>query len=252
MHVPSHSISSDDGLSSQHNINSASSSPFDHELISSYSPSHQRIMGNSHEDVSFDDSKHSLLSEDVEGGQQLYQSSSISESKGRVGHAPSIFRSGSQKHKTQDYRVSLFEEPSRGGPREVMGGEREDTFLTSYIPQFLQTDVKFIDHHPYKFRQIRELFNVSTSDYVHSFSETFKEKITEGGASGAFFFYSGDSRFISKSCTESEFQKLISIIGPYHKHVMAHPSTLLIRIYGAHCLGFMFLFSIYIDLIYIG
>lgn len=34
--------------------------------------------------------------------------------------------------------------------------------------------------------------------------KTIKERLTEGGASGAFFFFTKDERFIAKSCTTDE------------------------------------------------
>ncbi len=35
--------------------------------------------------------------------------------------------------------------------------------------------------------------------------KTIKERLTEGGASGAFFFFTKDEKFIAKSCTTEEF-----------------------------------------------
>ena len=40
------------------------------------------------------------------------------------------------------------------------------------------------------------------------FSTTVKERLTEGGASGAFFFFSKDEKFIAKSCTLAELETL--------------------------------------------
>jgi hypothetical protein len=37
-----------------------------------------------------------------------------------------------------------------------------------------------------------------------SFKRTIKERLTEGGASGAFFFFTKDEKFIAKSCTLEE------------------------------------------------
>lgn len=37
-----------------------------------------------------------------------------------------------------------------------------------------------------------------------AFSSTIKERITEGGASGAFFFFSKGETFLAKSCTTEE------------------------------------------------
>lgn len=34
--------------------------------------------------------------------------------------------------------------------------------------------------------------------------KTIKERLTEGGASGAFFFFTKDEKFIAKSCTLDE------------------------------------------------
>ncbi len=40
------------------------------------------------------------------------------------------------------------------------------------------------------------------------FSTTIKERLTQGGASGAFFFFSKGEKFIAKSCTATELESL--------------------------------------------
>lgn len=53
---------------------------------------------------------------------------------------------------------------------------------------------------------------------IRSFMATIKERLTEGGASGAFFFFTKDETFIAKSCTVEEFihiRKSASILANY-------------------------------------
>jgi hypothetical protein len=59
----------------------------------------------------------------------------------------------------------------------------------------------FIDYLPAEFAQIRKHFKIDTSTFVDEWSTAAKVKLNEGGASQAFFFYSGGERFIAKSCT---------------------------------------------------
>ena len=40
------------------------------------------------------------------------------------------------------------------------------------------------------------------------FATTIKERLTQGGASGAFFFFSKGEKFIAKSCSSSELDTL--------------------------------------------
>lgn len=98
--------------------------------------------------------------------------------------------------------------------------------------------IVFVDHKPQTFRRIREHFGVELEDYVASFGSTQKERFTEGGSSEAFFFYSGDERYMVKTCTEAEFQTLLAIVEAYAAYVCepANRATFCVRLLGAHCL----------------
>lgn len=66
--------------------------------------------------------------------------------------------------------------------------------------------------------------------------KTAKARVTAGGASGAFFFFSGDERFIAKSCTAGEMRELRRIVDQYTAYVTTHPETFIVRIFGAYSL----------------
>jgi len=54
------------------------------------------------------------------------------------------------------------------------------------------------------------------------------------GASGSFFFFSHDKRFIVKTMTKTEMQFIQTFLHPLYKHFSANPSSLLARIYGVY------------------
>lgn len=54
------------------------------------------------------------------------------------------------------------------------------------------------------------------------------------GASGSFFFFSHDRRFIVKTVLSEELALLIKILPALHKHFKKNPSSLLSRIYGVY------------------
>lgn len=54
------------------------------------------------------------------------------------------------------------------------------------------------------------------------------------GASGSFFFFSHDRRFIVKTMGNGELQLLLSILPHLHKHLKKNPNSLLSRIYGVY------------------
>ena len=54
---------------------------------------------------------------------------------------------------------------------------------------------------------------------VRQFQTTIKERVTQGGASGAFFFFSRDELFIAKSCTEEELDTLTKNAKHYADYV---------------------------------
>ena len=55
------------------------------------------------------------------------------------------------------------------------------------------------------------------------------------GASGSFFFFSSDKRFIVKTMTSEEKNFFVNKLAlPYFEHLKKHPTSLLARIYGVY------------------
>ena len=96
--------------------------------------------------------------------------------------------------------------------------------------------VSFRDILPGVFFRIRKHFGITTEEYTKEWMSAAKVKLNEGGASQAFFFFSGNERFIVKSCTKSEMDTLKRIAGKYESYLIDEKKSLLMRILGAHCL----------------
>lgn len=55
------------------------------------------------------------------------------------------------------------------------------------------------------------------------------------GASGSFFFFSTDKRFIVKTMTNGEKEFFLAKVArPYFSHLKKNPTSLLARIYGVY------------------
>lgn len=65
---------------------------------------------------------------------------------------------------------------------------------------------------------------------VSYFSTTIKERLTQGGASGAFFFFSKDEKFIAKSCSEEELQTLSENAEKYANYLVSHPDSFITKV----------------------
>jgi hypothetical protein len=60
-------------------------------------------------------------------------------------------------------------------------------------------------------------------------------KVGEGaGASGSFFFFSQDRRFIIKTMTKSELKRFLKILPYYEVHLIENKKSLFARIYGVY------------------
>lgn len=94
--------------------------------------------------------------------------------------------------------------------------------------------MEFVEFEPYYFRQIRLHDNVQDFDYINSFMKTIKERLTEGGASGAFFFFTKDERFIAKSCTTDEIAHIRRSAHQMEKYLSENPASFITKIYGAY------------------
>jgi hypothetical protein len=99
-------------------------------------------------------------------------------------------------------------------------------------------DVKFVEKEPFHYYRVRQSQGVSNEDYIEQFRTTIKERVTQGGASGAFFFFSRDELFICKSCTEDEFNVLISNAKAYADYLESDKGkgSYISKIYGAYAM----------------
>lgn len=78
------------------------------------------------------------------------------------------------------------------------------------------------------FQQIKESFNLRLNrDQIHKTGEA-------AGASGAFFFFSHDRRFIVKTMPKDELDLLVKLLPEFHRYLSKNPDSLLSRIYGVY------------------
>jgi 1-phosphatidylinositol-4-phosphate 5-kinase len=93
--------------------------------------------------------------------------------------------------------------------------------------------VDFINYAPVTFTKMRQHFGIDNDSYVESMQATAKERFSEG-KSAAFLYFTGDKRYVIKTCTDEEcafFQKILEM---YALHMLKHPLTLVTRFYGLH------------------
>lgn len=62
------------------------------------------------------------------------------------------------------------------------------------------------------------------------FSTTIKERLTQGGASGAFFFFSKGEKFIAKSCTNAEIESLKSCAERYSNYMTKNKDSFISKV----------------------
>ena len=95
-------------------------------------------------------------------------------------------------------------------------------------------------HYIHQFKDLRCANGISTKDLLESLdpernaSCVFKAG-EASGASGSFFFFSKDKRFIVKTMSQGEKDFFLSKMAiPYFEHLRNNPTSLLARIYGAY------------------
>jgi hypothetical protein len=66
--------------------------------------------------------------------------------------------------------------------------------------------------------------------FERSFSTTIKERLTQGGASGAFFFFSKGEKFIAKSCTKEEVETLEKNAKAYADYMVKYPDSYISKV----------------------
>lgn len=94
--------------------------------------------------------------------------------------------------------------------------------------------VEFTEFKPYYFRQIRLCAGISDDAFIEAFKHTVKERLTEGGASGSFFFYSQGEKFVAKSLRRQDLDNLLGCVVPYSTHLLNNKNSLITKIYGAY------------------
>eukprot|EP01036_Dinobryon_divergens_P024942 gene24943-33437_t len=94
--------------------------------------------------------------------------------------------------------------------------------------------VEFTEFAPYYFRQIRYASDITDETYIHYFSKTMKERLSEGGASGALFFFSRDELFIAKSCKYEELVTITSNAKKYCEYLCANKNSYISKVLGAY------------------
>lgn len=171
---------------------------------------------------------------------------------------------------TQDWGGSFVQ---GGLPKELQDVRRQDCTSTTggYRPhiKFPQNSrtiehtlgqsarLDFFDYAPGKFYQIREALGVDREQYISAFEdlsgilfqysvEAAKSKykgapnfhgkeVGSDGASGSFFYFTKNKRFIVKTISLHEKDNLVRIADSYLNHCTKNPGTL-IHYYGCHSL----------------
>lgn len=103
----------------------------------------------------------------------------------------------------------------------------------------IDATVKVDVHAPLYFKSIQQGNGITTDVLLSSLSpETNRDmvfKAGEGaGASGSFFFFSHDRRFIIKTMTTEELKLFLKQLPDYELHLNENPQSIISRIYGVY------------------
>lgn len=95
----------------------------------------------------------------------------------------------------------------------------------------------FTDYSPKHFAKMREVSGIMNEDYLDSFKSTTMPSFSEG-RSGAFLYFSSDRKYIVKTTTLPEFEKLLQILPEYVDYFVTQIAQghqpLITRFLGAH------------------
>ena len=99
--------------------------------------------------------------------------------------------------------------------------------------------VKVDVHAPLYFKSIQQGNGITTDVLLESLSPEFNRdmvfKAGEGaGASGSFFFFSHDRKFIIKTMTDVELHFFLKILPDYELHFKENPDSIISRMYGVY------------------
>ena len=96
--------------------------------------------------------------------------------------------------------------------------------------------VQFNEFEPAHFRRVRLSAGLTDELYRSLFLERVKERLTQGGASGAFFFFSKDEFLIAKSCTPEDISVLVENAKSYADYMTSNEGSYISKVYGAYML----------------
>jgi len=85
---------------------------------------------------------------------------------------------------------------------------------------------------PTVYSRLRALYGIGDSDFLASVAGKYNDLIVNS-KSGSFFFHSADNAYLLKSCTVEENKALESMLPAYFAHLLAHPDSLLIKLFGS-------------------
>eukprot|EP00602_Paraphysomonas_sp_CaronLab_P007183 CAMPEP_0185034010 /NCGR_PEP_ID=MMETSP1103-20130426/23489_1 /TAXON_ID=36769 /ORGANISM="Paraphysomonas bandaiensis, Strain Caron Lab Isolate" /LENGTH=611 /DNA_ID=CAMNT_0027570487 /DNA_START=831 /DNA_END=2666 /DNA_ORIENTATION=- len=94
-------------------------------------------------------------------------------------------------------------------------------------------EIEFVEYAPSVFRKIRELYGIE-GIYARSFEKQIVNRVTEGGASNALFFYSQCGRFMAKSCNAEEMQHIRTHAYRLMGYLANNKESFITKIYGAY------------------
>lgn len=84
------------------------------------------------------------------------------------------------------------------------------------------------------FRRIRAACNINPEAYTKAFEKQLKARLTQGGASGALFFFSNCESYIAKSCSRAEREVVITNAKEYCEYLERYPNTKITKILGIY------------------
>jgi len=87
-----------------------------------------------------------------------------------------------------------------------------------------------------RFAFLRNLWGIDEKDLIESLSAGIEKMVTNfsEGASGSFFFFTADKKFLVKTMSHTELQVMISILPGYCRHMDEHPASLICKFFGIY------------------
>jgi 1-phosphatidylinositol-4-phosphate 5-kinase len=103
----------------------------------------------------------------------------------------------------------------------------------------IDAKVKIIVHAPLFFQSILESNDITLDSLMTSLNpKTNRDSVFRAGegagASGSFFFFSKDKRFIIKTMSSDELTLFLKLLPEYEQHMAIEKKSLFSRIYGVY------------------